>query len=205
MILRIFLLFLFLILASSLLFFIYEIFIPAIKSQIVENTDPLFSEVELNYVGNPEGHKVEVSDKQAVVLCSAERKFESKRLVYKGVRSCALFHSVYGTINDCTVGCIGFGDCVKKCPQEAIIIKNGTAIVTKNCCGCGECISVCPNNLIKLFDRKELSEGKSIRICNADENSLTACNQCKQMQKLEIPEQKYFKFWKSWYNILIRK
>ncbi|MBQ0002634.1 MAG: hypothetical protein KBT21_03770 [Treponema sp.] len=205
MIVRILLVFLFVIFTSFILYFIYGVFIPAIKSQTVENKDPLFSEVELNYVGNMSEKTITVSDKTAVVLCNPDRSFSNQRLSYNGIKSCALFHSIYETSNDCAFGCIGFGDCVKKCPQEAIIIKNSTAIITKNCCGCGECISSCPKDLIKLYERKALKENSEIKLCNASENCLTSCNKCQKLQKVEFPEQKNFKFWKSCYKIFNRK
>nr|WP_318661270.1 4Fe-4S dicluster domain-containing protein [uncultured Treponema sp.] len=200
MILQILFIFLFVILASFILYFIYGIFMPAIKLQTIENQDPLFSQVELNYIGNTDEKSVEVSDKIAFVLCNPERSFKKERLAYNGIQSCALFNSIYDTPNDCTFGCIGFGDCVKACPQEAILIKNGTAVITQNCCGCGECIAACPKNIIKLVEKKEI--GSEIKLCAAKEDCLTTCDKCNSMSKIEIPEQKYFKFWKSCYKIL---
>lgn len=205
MILRILLIFLFIIVSSFVLYFIYGIFIPAIKSQIVEKTDPLFSDVELDYVGNMSEKKVNISDKVALVLCNPNRSFDTARLSYNGIKSCTLFHSIYETANDCAFGCIGFGDCVKKCPQQAIIIKNNTAIVTTNCCGCGECLSSCPKDLIKLYDKNILKENSEIKLCNASADCLSSCSMYNKVQKIEIPEQKNFKFWKSCYKIFNRK
>ena len=54
MILRIMFIFLFLVLCGFILYFIYGVFIPAVKHQIIESQDPLFAEAELNYVGNSE-------------------------------------------------------------------------------------------------------------------------------------------------------
>lgn len=204
MILRILLVVLFILISSFVLYFIYGVFIPAVKSQTVESKDPLFSEVELNYVVNNSENKVSVSDKVAVILCNPERSFDKERLSYNGIKSCILFHSIYETPNDCKFGCIGFGDCINKCPQEAITIKNGTAIITKNCCGCGECLTSCPKGLIKLYDRKVFKDNAEFVFCNAGDNSLTSCSMCQKSQKVKIPEQKNFKFWKSCYKILNR-
>ncbi|MBQ0162486.1 MAG: hypothetical protein KBS84_04905 [Treponema sp.] len=205
MILRILLVLLFIIVSSFILYFIYGSFIPALKSQTVENKDPLFSEVELNYVGNDSEKKVAVSDKMAVILCNPNRSFDKERLSYNGIKSCILFHSIYETPNDCKFGCIGFGDCINKCPQEAIIIKHGTAVITSNCCGCGECLSSCPKDLIKLYDRNIIKNNTEFKLCNAGDNSLTSCSMCQKAQKIEIPEQKNFKFWKSCYRIFKSK
>ena len=205
MILRILLVLLFILVSAFILYFIYGIFIPAVKSQTVESKDPLFSEVELNYVGNDNEKKVIVSDKKALILCNPNRTFTSERLEYNGIKSCVLFHSIYETPNDCKFGCIGFGDCIKKCPQNAIIIKNRTAVITSSCCGCGECISSCPKDLIKLYDKNIIKNNAEFTLCNAENDNITTCSMCQKAQKIEIPEQKNFKFWESCYKIFIRK
>lgn len=176
MILRILFIFLFVLVCGCLFYFIYGIFIPAVKSQIQENNDPLFADVELNYVGKTEKSDINVSDKVAYIDISGNKNASPDRLIYNGVRSCKLFNSIYDTKNDISNVCIGFGDCVKACPQEAIAIENNVAVVTKNCCGCGKCLTVCPKNIIKLVPVQE--EGKN------------------------LSEKKYFKFWKSCYRIL---
>lgn len=175
MILRIFFIFLFLVLCGFILYFIYGVFIPAIKHQIIESQDPLFSEVELNYVGNMEEPDIKLSGNKAVIEYGPKTSVKDNRLEYNGIKSCALFNSIYDTANDYSNVCIGFGDCVKVCPQEAIKIENHVAVITKNCCGCGKCITVCPKDIIKLVPKESLN------------NSLS--------------EQKYFKFWKSCYRI----
>lgn len=205
MILRIFILFLFVVLLAFILYFIYAIFIPAVKSQTVENTNPLFSEVELNYVDSSEEKNINVSDKKAFVLCCPDKKFKKNRLDFNGIKNCKLFSSIYETTNDCTYGCIGYGDCVKVCPQEAIIIKNNTAVITKNCCGCGECVNECPKGLIKLFNIEEVKKMNTLKMCNAPDTCLTSCNKFHTQTKIQIPEEKNFKFWDSCYKMLLRK
>lgn len=56
------------------------------------------------------------------------------------------FHSVRLDESKCK-GCI---NCVKRCPTEAIRIKNGKAsILSDRCIDCGECIRICPNHAKK--------------------------------------------------------
>ncbi|PKM95912.1 MAG: ferredoxin [Firmicutes bacterium HGW-Firmicutes-1] len=57
-----------------------------------------------------------------------------------------IFHSV--TLNEDK--CIGCTDCIKRCPTEAIRVRNSKAVITdERCIDCGMCIRVCRNNAKK--------------------------------------------------------
>ena len=60
------------------------------------------------------------------------------------------FHSVTLDREKCR-GCI---NCVKRCPTEAIRVRNGKALIVKErCIDCGECIRVCPHHAKQaIFD-----------------------------------------------------
>lgn len=64
------------------------------------------------------------------------------------------FHSVTLDTESCR-GCI---TCVKRCPTEAIRVRNGKAQITKErCIDCGECIRVCPHHAKHaVTDRKSV-------------------------------------------------
>ena len=63
-------------------------------------------------------------------------------------------HSVMLEKEKCK-GCI---NCIKKCPTEAIRVRNGkAAIIDERCIDCGECIRVCPS-----FAKKAISDPLSI-------------------------------------------
>ena len=69
------------------------------------------------------------------------------------------YHSVSLDRDKCT-GCT---TCLKRCPTEAIRIRNGHAVITTDrCIDCGECIKLCPQKAKKaLFDSfDELSNFK---------------------------------------------
>ena len=47
--------------------------------------------------------------------------------------------------------CVGCGDCIAYCAQEAIaLFEEKARIDPKTCVGCGECIIVCPNQAIQI-------------------------------------------------------
>jgi len=61
------------------------------------------------------------------------------------------FHSVRLDEKKCK-GCI---NCIKRCPTEAIRVKDGKAfILSDRCIDCGECIRICPNHAKKaVYDK----------------------------------------------------
>ena len=57
-----------------------------------------------------------------------------------------------GGPKSCNYGCLGFGNCVKACPFDAIHVVDGVAVVDKDTCkACGKCVAACPKHLIELL------------------------------------------------------
>lgn len=53
------------------------------------------------------------------------------------------YHSV--TLNESK--CVGCTNCIKRCPTEAIRVRNGKAVIaSERCIDCGECIRICPHH-----------------------------------------------------------
>ncbi len=47
--------------------------------------------------------------------------------------------------------CVGCGDCLQHCAQDAISLKEEKSVIDpKKCVGCGECILICPNSAIDV-------------------------------------------------------
>lgn len=47
--------------------------------------------------------------------------------------------------------CVGCGDCISHCSQNALALVDEKAVLdSKKCIGCGECILVCPNEAIQI-------------------------------------------------------
>ena len=187
MVLTVFLSILFLLLICLFVVAVANIFLPAVKNQILQNTDLLFSSLEKNYVFRNVDNNVEPTDQRAAVLCNPKKE-KNIRLKFNGLNNCALIASVYGSLTQNEFDCIGYGDCAAACPQGAIEIINGTAVVTNECCGCGTCVSACPKSLIQMLPKKQ----KAIQYKNDGDGE----------HIIEIPRKKDFKFWRKCSRIL---
>lgn len=183
-------------LLALVIFFMFTILFPALKdfSLSVENT--LFSDIELRFI-RPDDVAKAKNDMRAVVLCSPEKSFDTPRLRSDTAQSCALINSVYESLNDCHSSCIGLGDCALACPQDAINIENGCAVITDLCNGCGKCVDVCPKCIIVLMPKM----AEECLLCAKADSSITSCDACGMQQKIPIRIKKGFKLWRKWYKM----
>lgn len=47
--------------------------------------------------------------------------------------------------------CTGCGECVEVCPNKAVAIRDGVAVIDKEeCTGCGVCVDECPKEAMTL-------------------------------------------------------
>ena len=62
--------------------------------------------------------------------------------------------------------CLGCTNCIKRCPTEAIRVREGKAqIISERCIDCGECIRVCPHHAKKArYDHLSVLEGWKYKI-----------------------------------------
>jgi len=62
--------------------------------------------------------------------------------------------------------CLGCTNCIKRCPTEAIRVRDRKAVITANrCIDCGECIRICPHNAKKaMFDRFDEDAGFKFKV-----------------------------------------
>ncbi len=92
-----------------------------------------------------------VEPKVAFVRCKGSCEVTGTQGNYLGIPDCrtAALNGIRFT--DCDYGCLGFGSCAKVCPQDAITVRDGVAVVDpKKCVGCGLCAKTCPRGLIEL-------------------------------------------------------
>ena len=163
-------LFLILLAASGLLFFFFEFFVPALKLRYdgVEellSTEEYLNEEELaisdkkrkeaeEFSRACENAKIPVFASVDSKVIDDEKNLLERRIIYRGEKSCKLFFDNYSSEFKNIDCCIGFGDCQRVCPQEAIVIHNGVAKITSTCNGCGKFVEVCPESLISLTNEK---------------------------------------------------
>lgn len=130
----------------------------------------------------------DVVEQVAVVHCMGDCKYTCDRVDYSGIKSCAAAKLIFGSKGECSYGCMGLGDCVSVCPNNAICIENGIAhINTKNCVGCGLCTKACPNHLITLMADVERvivscsNKDKGAYTRKACKNGCIGCRKCEKV------------------------
>lgn len=118
----------------------------------------------------------EIIPEIAILHCSGNCEATQKRFDFGGVQSCAAAKRFYGGNGLCSFGCIGLGDCVSVCDNQALAIVGGIAQVTPSLCGaCGKCAKVCPNQLISI---RPVTKHYDVR-CSSKDNGKTTKLACK--------------------------
>ncbi len=96
------------------------------------------------------------------------------RFLYLGVNKCNAVASLYGGKRDCTIGCLGYGDCVRACKFDALEIgSDGYPVVHYDkCVGCGACQVVCPKTIIEVSPMSA-----RLMHLNREDEALAPCQQ----------------------------
>ena len=67
-------------------------------------------------------------------------------------------HSYYKSNIDSEL-CVACGDCIDRCPMEAIEEGDGVSqLLDERCIGCGLCVSTCPEEAISLLEKPDMVE-----------------------------------------------
>ncbi|MCF0126308.1 MAG: 4Fe-4S binding protein [Clostridia bacterium] len=183
-----------------LLYFLFFSLLPTVKEESKVYDNPIFSDIELNYV-IPREDSITESAKRAFVMCSADKEINDEFLKFNPGQSCVVASKVFDSGNKCLFSCLGLGDCVKSCPQEAIFIRNHTAVVSDLCVGCGLCIKSCPKGIIKMIKK----DTDTHLVCSHTDSDLAGCSHNKKEENITSVEKKDFKLWKQCYKIIKRK
>ena len=106
----------------------------------------------LRALSNILGVKIEKKIKEiAIIRCGADGTKRKKKARYTGVKTCVAADQMLAGEILCKYGCLGYGDCVKACPFEAIELVAGLPAIDGNkCTACGKCVPACPRGIITL-------------------------------------------------------
>lgn len=125
-----------------------------VKNEAPVNACPVGSQAVADKVAAIMGVEAKTGEKQvAFVHCKGDCNRAKTDYEYYGVEDCAMVSFVPGGgAKSCNYGCLGYGNCVKSCPFDAIHIVDGIAVVDKEACkACGKCVEACPKKLISLI------------------------------------------------------
>ena len=115
----------------------------------------------------------DVVEKVAYVACNGNCQATERRYVYDGIKSCRIANLSYSGDKLCAYACLGYGDCVAICPQDAITIEDGVAKVDPTkCIGCGICVDSCP------------VDGKAIHVDGTAHYDYDKCIKCYCCQEM---------------------
>ena len=103
-------------------------------------------------IGAIMGVSAEAAEKKvAFVHCSGSCEVTKTRGNFVGIQDCRSAANAGIDIWDCDYGCMGFGSCAAVCPEGAIKVVDGVAVVNREkCIGCGLCVKACPKHLVEL-------------------------------------------------------
>ncbi|MDD4796942.1 MAG: RnfABCDGE type electron transport complex subunit B [Eubacteriales bacterium] len=123
----------------------------------------------------------------AVVGCLSNEHNMHIKYNYQGLEDCAAAAAVAEGYKACRFSCLGFGNCMKVCPTDAISIREQVAFVDEDkCIACGKCATACPRGIIMMLPKdapvviqcRSHSRGKEVRdSCNV---GCISCGLCER-------------------------
>ena len=117
--------------------------------------------------------------KIAVVRCNGSCQNSPAKVHYEGADICAFANTLYAGEGGCSKGCLGLGDCVKKCNFDALHIDKETGLPVVDpdkCVGCGVCAKTCPRGIIEVRPRGKKDRRVYVCCSNTDKGALVVKN-----------------------------
>lgn len=95
-----------------------------------------------------------VADGEPVVAfrrCSRVEGNVALKYDYMGSATCASAALLEDGPYACSWACLGFGDCMRACPFDAMYMEDGLVeVVPSKCVSCGQCVKACPRGILQL-------------------------------------------------------
>jgi len=108
--------------------------------------------------------------KVAFVRCKGTCEVTRNQGNYTGIQDCRAAALSGLNVAECEYGCLGFGSCATVCPENAIRVVDGVAVVNRaRCVACGLCVKACPKGLIELVPE---SKHVAVQCSNRDKGPL---------------------------------
>lgn len=119
--------------------------------------------------------------KVAVVRCNGTCENRPRNAMFDGAQSCRVQQMTGLGETACGYGCLGCGDCVKKCQFDALKMDPGTGLPVvdeEKCTACGACSKACPRGIIEI--RLKGPKGRRVVVlCNNKDKGALANKACK--------------------------
>ncbi len=119
--------------------------------------------------------------KVAVVRCNGTCENRPRNAQFDGAQSCRVQQMTGLGETACGYGCLGCGDCVKKCQFDALSMDPVTGLPVvdeEKCTACGACSKACPRGIIEI--RLKGPKGRRVVVlCNNKDKGAVANKACK--------------------------
>ena len=135
------------------------------------NACPVGGALVAQDIGDIMGSVAEALERKvAFVACSGNCEVTRNQGNYIGIKDCRTAVLSGMNVTDCVYGCLGFGSCAETCPEQAISIRDGVAVVNRSrCVSCGLCAKICPRGLISLIPESRIIR---VRCSNRDKGPI---------------------------------
>jgi Na+-translocating ferredoxin:NAD+ oxidoreductase RNF subunit RnfB len=166
------------------------------KNEVIDLCSPGASHV-IYEIRNALGkNKVKKNKSVAKIFCLGDNETSKRDYIFNGDEYCNTLHKFFGGDKACKYGCLGMGDCIRVCPQNAIKRDEYKRVwIDANICnGCKKCIDICPTQVIKMVPVKG---GYFVACSNLEQGDLTrekckkGCTACGLCEKTAGSERIY--------------
>ena len=117
----------------------------------------------------------------AVVRCNGTCENRPRQAQFDGAQSCRVQQMTGMGETGCAYGCLGCGDCTRKCQFDALHMNPETGLPEvdeEKCTACGACAKACPRGIIEI--RLKGPKGRRVVVlCNNKDKGAVANKACK--------------------------